>query len=520
MCRTILGASVFSLLCMAGAAQPKEPSKLAVLIVNSEYQKLPKLASPHLDRVALESALKKTGFAVTIFENNLVLADQFDELFVKKVSPGDVVLIFYSGYAVQSKMDNFLLPVAFDPRQTDPLVNTAISLTRLQDDVEDQKASLKIVLVDAARDERALDARSSGPGLGTPDLSGSETCFLFSAPLNQTAPAPPVGSGGALAEDFANAILQPASSLDKTMQVVASAMGNRPFFSNQVTQTFYFTPPPPPPPPKIITVEAPPSAVDLLTKIPQLNKRDREEYRFIPKGSFRMGCVPTGACDTAEKPRHQVNITKDYWMAVTDVTATDYQRFLENNKGRKKPDAPFWVSKKEWWESIHPVVNVSWEDAAAYCQWVGGRLPTEAEWEYAARGGNVDEVFPMNSENSRDKANFYGKSGNDIYEYTSPVRKFDPNTWGLFDMAGNVWQWTADWFDSAYYNNSPADDPEGPESGKERVVRGGSFSSDPTKHLRISYREKFLPTKGLDNVGFRCVLDDGPATREHFATSK
>jgi formylglycine-generating enzyme required for sulfatase activity len=514
MFRAILGVAVCLAFFGAGMAQQKAPpSKHAVLIVNYSYQKLPPLASPSLDRAALEDALRKTGFEVKVFENNLVAADQFDDDFVRQILPGDIVLMFYSGYAVQSKMDNFLLPVSFDPQQTDPLVSAAISLRRLQEDLEDQKPSLKIVLVDAARDERALDAISASTGLGlvAPDVSGSETLFLFSAPLNQTAPAVPVSSAGVLAAAFAKAIVQPDSSLGNTIREVVAALGNRPFLSNQVAHTFYFTPPPPPPP------TAPPP--DLFTKIPQSHKPDREEYKFIEKGTFQMGCVPASTCDAAEKPRHEVHITKSFWMAVTDVTAAAYQRFLAQNKGRKKPVPPFWAKMKDWSE-FHPVVNVSWEDAVAYCQWVGGRLPTEAEWEYAARAAKPDEAFPLDSANSRDKANFSGRKGNDVYEYTSPVKSFDPTPWGLFDMAGNVWQWTADWFSPAYYGNSPADDPGGPDTGKERVARGGSFSSDPAKHLRISYREKFDPSKGEDNVGFRCVLDDGPETRARFATGK
>ena len=169
-------------------------------------------------------------------------------------------------------------------------------------------------------------------------------------------------------------------------------------------------------------------------------------------------------------------------------------------------------------------MNVNWTDAQAFCQWVGGRLPTEAEWEYAARGGQVNQTFPFDSVNAREKANFQnlGPKGNDVYVYTSPVKSFDPNSWGLFDMAGNVWQWTADWFDPAYYANSPADDPQGRGSGKQRSARGGSFRSDPDKHLRISYRASFPPENSakFDEVGFRCVLPDDSFTRVLLTIAK
>jgi formylglycine-generating enzyme required for sulfatase activity len=516
MFRAILGVGVCFLLCWAGRAQQKAgASRRALLIINSQYQKLPRLASAHLDGMVLEDALRKTQFDVVKLEDNLTTLSQFEDGFLKTVNIGDIVLVFYSGYVVQSGNDNFLLPVNYDPASTDPLVNTAFSLTRIQQDLEDQKVSMSILLVDGAHDERQLDRVSAGPGLAPPVVSGAEACFLFSAPPNQAAPPAPAGSPGALAAAFAKVIVQPGSGLERTIEEVASALGNRPLTSNQVTQTFYFTPPPPTPPPKIVTVEMPP--LDVATRIPQTNKQDREEYKFIPKGTFQMGCVPSSSCEAAEKPRHEVHFTRDFWIGVTDVTVNAFKRF------RKPPKQGFWSTSKDWSE-YHPVVNVSWADASAFCKWVGGRLPTEAEWEYAARGGQADQAFPFDSENARDKANFssQGRKGNDVYDFTSPVKSFDPNSWGLYDMAGNVWQWTADWFDVNYYSRAPADDPKGPDTGKERVARGGSFRSDPAKHLRISYRDKFPPGAGpkLDEVGFRCVLEDSPETRSRLAIAK
>jgi sulfatase modifying factor 1 len=150
-----------------------------------------------------------------------------------------------------------------------------------------------------------------------------------------------------------------------------------------------------------------------------------------------------------------------------------------------------------------PITEVTWEEANQFCEWTGGRLPTEAEWEYAARAGKA-EINPS-LEESRDKANFAGTSGNDTYVNTAPVKSFDPNEFDLYDMSGNVWEWCKDGFSKTYFASSPASDPQGPAEFKGHVVRGGSWDSDRKEYLRISYRTSMTRS---NKVGFRCVLDD------------
>ncbi|MGB9597060.1 MAG: SUMF1/EgtB/PvdO family nonheme iron enzyme [Candidatus Poribacteria bacterium] len=252
-------------------------------------------------------------------------------------------------------------------------------------------------------------------------------------------------------------------------------------------------------------------------KIPPPEPSEESPMVLIPAGEFYMGIDRSEIPELVnwakgydqsviaswfedETPRHKVYLDA-YYIDVYEVTNEMYAKFLKatNHKPPKYWDDPRFNDPKQ------PVVGVTWEDAKAYCDWAGKRLPTEAEWEKAARGGLIGKRFPWGDDASHDYANYYGTVGTDVWGYSSPVGKFAPNGYGLYDMAGNVFEWCADWYEKDYYSKSPTDNPQGPSSGKTRVVRGGGYGY-PINFLRVSDRfGSYFPSNSYPYVGFRCA---------------
>jgi formylglycine-generating enzyme required for sulfatase activity len=251
------------------------------------------------------------------------------------------------------------------------------------------------------------------------------------------------------------------------------------------------------------------ASIAALIDAPRPQADPKDAYIPIPPGEFWMGATPGDTKAGAdEKPRHLVRISKGFWLGETPVTVASYQRFV-TEKGLAMPSAPGF--NPGWRQQDHPVVRVTWDQAQAYCEWAGGRLPTEAEWEYAARGGQDGLTYPWGNDVTPANANYGGSKWNG----TSPVRSYPANAWGLSDMAGNVWEWAADWYDKDYYaslpSDRPAEYPRGPERETGmRVLRGGSFYNDAGVHLRAAGRLWAGPLTQDDRIGFRCVRDVAP----------
>ena len=229
----------------------------------------------------------------------------------------------------------------------------------------------------------------------------------------------------------------------------------------------------------------------------------------VPAGRFQMGCVPAdGACLDHEYPRHAVTISRPFDLMATEVTVTQYAQFGRAT-GYPPPRRPDFRQEQD-----HPIVLVSWNDASAFCEWAGGRLPTEAEWEYAARAGRDATIYGWGDELSRERANFGTEeccrgavARGDRWFNTAPVGSLPANDFGLYDMVGNVWEWVADWYGD--YPSEAAADPRGADSGAGRVARGGSWLNFPAA-LRVSVRLMFAQAGQTSNIGTRCARDVAP----------
>lgn len=255
---------------------------------------------------------------------------------------------------------------------------------------------------------------------------------------------------------------------------------------------------------------------------------------LIPAGAFMMGSEDG---DEDEKPVHKVTL-EAFFMDKYEVTVADFKRFVNDQNYKTDAEKDGWSYRWDGkaWEKMngvnwrhnakgelinaanmnHPVIHVSWNDANAYAQWAGKRLPTEAEWEYAARSGSKQYKYSWG--NGNPAGNIADESAKRVFKdwtiwknyddgfvYTAPVGSFASNEFGLFDMTGNVWEWCADWYDSGYYKTSVERNPQGPASGTQRVLRGGSWSGDT--NMRCANRNRNFPTVRNCGVGFRCVQD-------------
>lgn len=281
-----------------------------------------------------------------------------------------------------------------------------------------------------------------------------------------------------------------------------------------------------------------------------------EGMTCLPGSSFLMGTDDKeGFPADGEGPVREI-IIDSFYIDTTTVTNEDFTKFIEATHYKTDAEKFGWsfvfygllseavlqfhpqvAVHAPWWCAIngatwmhpegegsnihkridHPVVHVSWNDATAYCQWSGKRLPAEAEWEYAARGGLVQKRFPWGDEltpGGEHRCNIWQghfpdyNSMEDGYLGTAPAKSFKPNNFGLYNMSGNVWEWCNDWFSPDFHQKDTRINPKGPLQGNGKVIRGGSFLCHHSycNRYRVAARTSNTPDSSSSNTGFRCVM--------------
>ncbi len=275
----------------------------------------------------------------------------------------------------------------------------------------------------------------------------------------------------------------------------------------------------------------------VIKRINNLLSENPKNMIFIKSGKFKMG-TETGM--PFEAPVHEVTLNS-YWIDTHEVTVAEFEKFVKATNYLTEGEKIGWsgvfdVKQGGWikcekvsWRNpdcgdkkpnpTEPVTQVSWNDAVAYAKWIGKRLPTEAEFEYAMRGGLVQNEYAWGNElkpNGKPLANWWQgdfpekDNKEDGFNGRSPVMTFPPNSYGLSDMAGNVWEWTSDWYADDYYVWGKTDNPTGAAIGQEKSIRGGSWlcAENYCTNYRAAGRSKSPTDTSLNNLGFRLVLDE------------
>ncbi len=510
MSRCALPLLLFSIVTLGQPAQsPSKPPRYALVIGQSAYRNLEPLGAIGAEVAVVGEALRAAGFKVSVAANLDLEGLRLDsptkgplQQFLADLPPGAVVCLYYAGYAaVDSNEESFLLPVTTAGVSRDAAgsvyATDGLSLSYLLASLSERKPAFVLMWLDAPWASAKLGISAGLTAIQMADPLPMSVSVLFSHRWHQSVAWDPSWSVSPFAESLAAALQQPGLEVGQiqdrvkqnTIRISKDRLAPSEGFS-RIMSTLYIREP-----------EAPKPAGPKPGDTKEVRKM---EYVLLPPGTFHMGCVDgDAACKADEKPAAEVTITKPFWIAVTETTFQSFREFERATDSRlaKRTD-----TNEGGKQHQNPVSKVSWSAAQDYCRWAGGRLPTEAEWEYAARGGKPAAAYPWGSQITHDNAN-YAKADSktkDVYgTETAPLRTFDANGFGLFDMAGNVQEWVADWYgplDPARKN-----DPQGPAAGERRVVKGGSFNSDSAA-LRVSARGQQKPDDKDNQTGFRCVL--------------
>ena len=522
----------------------REGKRKALLIGNSDYHESSNnLNNPGNDVDSLDSVLTNLGFEVDK-KKNLTKKEMRKSVngFVRGLKDNDVAFFFYSGHGMEIESYNYLLPVEFSATNEDDAKDDAYLLQTILSRFDNRKG-LNIVIIDACRSNdftRGWKRGTGSNGFGNMHAN-SGTYLAFSAGVGEA--ASDVDPDDTAHSPFTASLLSHLDTenieLNQVFKRVRSDVHRRtsgkqnPVSVDETLGEFYFASKETP-----TTIESTDETHALEKKVP-VEEKAPPGWVIITAGSFQMGSPATEkGRNSNEGPAHKVTITRSFLLKETEVTQSEWQKLMGTNPSRfSKCGDECPVEQVSWWDAVTYCNALSEYEGLEQCYklrgckgTVGGgcdditcvgnykcsgfdfvgldckgyRLPTEAEWEYAARAQNTGSAY---STNLGDIAWYKDNSSSKTHRVGQKL----PNTWGLYDMLGNVWEWTGDWYDSEY-SNHPQTDPIGPKKGSSRILRGGSWDYN-THHCRLAFRDGYEPVDRNDDLGFRPARSLDPGRR-------
>jgi formylglycine-generating enzyme required for sulfatase activity len=557
----------------APPAAPMAPNRWALVIGNGAYgANIGPLPNPVNDATDIAATLRSLGFDVTLVLN--ATRQQMEEALVAfrhPLRPGGIGLFYFAGHGAQVEGTNYLIPIGANVEQAVTTKAASVSAEQVLASMTAAGTALNILILDACRNNPFLSRWPVRASRGLAPMQAARGSLIAYATAPGAVAADGTGRNGTYTKHLLRYLSTPGLLVEQMLKRVRVAVeeetggAQTPWESSSLEGDFAFRPAagagpssggvqePPrqeqtstPMPPMAPARPSEPGQPELA---PTVVGKDGVEMVLVPAGEFIMGSTPedivnllrrhpkaNAAIRQDEMPQHRVFL-EAFYIDRYEVTNARFQQFVQvtgyRTQAEREGGGKIRTGEKTWvqvpdatWRAprgkgssiarleAHPVVQVSWHDAKAYCTWAGKRLPTEAEWEKAARGTD-GRLYPWGNELDGTRANFCDRNCpfawkdaavDDGYRATAPVGSYEAgkSPYGVYDMAGNVWEWVADWYEAQYYGRSPARHPPGPTTGTQVVLRGGSWLYT-APDMRTTERAGVPPERRNENIGLRCT---------------
>lgn len=506
-----------------------EGKKIALVIGNATYKDAP-LKNPVNDAKDISSALKNYGFDV-ILRTNANQRDMKEAIreFGTKSRNSAVSLFYFSGHGLQVGGSNYLVPIGADIRNENEVEYEGVDAGRVLAQMEDAGSKMNIIILDACRNnpyQRSF--RSSVKGLAKMDAPIGSIIVYSTAPGSVASDG--TGKNGLYTEALLKHMAAPGRTIEEVLKSVREdviTITNKeqvPWESSSLIGSFYFVP-------GENTQVLETSDISKSEPISSESAKPVERSTVVKETNNNMSHIKGNWFDMGnnnsredEKPVHRVWID-DFNIDKNEVTVAEFKTFVDDTgfltDAENEGFSWIWDGTKyhdktgiNWRYDEkgmirdeknlnYPVIHVSWNDANEYCKWAGKRLPTEAEWEFAAKGGMQSKGYKYSGHNNLFEVAWYKENSDGKIQQVGLKL---PNELDLYDMSGNVWEWVQDWYDDKYYTKSPARNPKGPENGKSKVLRGASWCDDESLFI-ITLRNVAEPNFRNNYNGFRCVKE-------------